>query len=164
MDKLLLDWSNMDQYSAVPIGYRFVDRAEVIPGIEAWGKKAVSTLDWYFKIHFPGNPVMPGVFLMELMQQTGMLIVTTMPEAGTNILLFHACESMRMYGSARPGDLLSAHVVLESFRHGVAKFSGEVTAFTSEERADTLVCRMRFSLVSQEEISSKFTKISNGGG
>lgn len=160
MEKILLDWSNMDQYSAVPIGYRFVDRAEVIPGVEAWGRKAVSTLDWYFKIHFPGNPIMPGVFLMELMQQTGMLIVTTMPEVSANILLFHACESMRMYGSARPGDLLSAHVVLESFRHGVAKFSGEVITCASGEGVDTLVCKMRFSLILQEEIPNNITKIS----
>lgn len=150
MEKISLDWSNMDQYSDIPIGYRFVDWAEVIPGVEAWGRKAVSSLDWYFKIHFPGNPIMPGVFLMELMQQTGMLIVTTMPETRTNLLLFHACDSMRMYGSARPGDLLSAHVVLESFRHGVAKFSGEVVACAPKEKADTLVCKMEFTLVSPD--------------
>ena len=151
-ESILIDWRNMEQYSSIPIGYRLVDQAIVIPGKEAFGRKAVSSLDWFFKVHFPGNPIMPGVFIMEVMQQTGMLIVTTMRESKTDILLFHSCESVRMYRGVRPGDMLSSHVVLESFRHGVAKFNGKVTICDTEKGEEKTVCTMKFVLISEKDI------------
>lgn len=152
MEKIVVNWENMEQYSDIPIGFRFVDQAEIVPGKEGWSKKTVSSLDWYFKVHFPGDPVMPGVFLMEVMQQTGMLIVTTMPESKTKLLLLHSCESMRIYRSARPGDVLSAHVILESYRYGVAKCSGSVTVYDNLEKDEKVVCEMKFILVAPGSI------------
>ena len=42
-NKVIIDWSNFEEYSSVPIEYRFVDRCEVVPGKEAFGMKAVSS-------------------------------------------------------------------------------------------------------------------------
>ena len=60
MESIRITWENMDRYSAVPIEYRFVDWAEVIPGKEARGYKAVSSQDWFFKFHFPGDITTDG--------------------------------------------------------------------------------------------------------
>ena len=150
MDKLLLDWSNMDAYTRVPISYRFVDKVEVVPGREAVGMKAVSSQDWYFKIHFPGNPVMPGVFLMEAMQQTGLFIITTLPETKEKLMLFQGCKNMRMYRSVRPGDIIKTYVALKSFRHGIADFEGK--ACIQESEKETLACAMSFTLIIQSQL------------
>ena len=148
MNKVIINWENISDYSSVPIEYRFIDRCEVIPGKEAIGTKMVSSLDWYFKFHFPGNPIVPGVFLMEALQQTGLLIITTMPAEKGKIMLFQGCKSMRIYRPVRPGDIIKAYVSLLTYRCGVASFHGELK---KEERdGERLACAMDFTLVSQE--------------
>ena len=150
MEKLVVNWENMDEYTAVPMAYRFVDEVVVTPGEDAIGTKLVSSLDWYFKIHFPGNPIMPGVFLMEAMQQTGSFIITTMEGIGSCEMLFQSCRAMRIYKAVRPGDILKTAVKLKSYRHGVAVFSGEAKIHCEE--GEILACVMEFTLVLQKEL------------
>ena len=148
-EKISLDYRTLYDYVKVTVEYTFIDTAEVVPGREAWGQKLASTQDWYFKIHFPGNPIMPGVFIMESIMTTGSLIVYTM-EGKKNIqLLFNGCESVKLYNSVRPGDILRTHVVLERYRSGFAKFDGE--AFVD----DKLVCKMKFILIAPEEFPKR---------
>ena len=147
-DSILINWENIERYSSVPIKYRFVDKCVVVPGKEAVGTKVVSSQDWYFKIHFPGNPIMPGVFLMEAMQQTGMLIITTMPDSKERLMLFQGCKAMRIFKPVRPGDVIHMYVSLRSYRLGVAVFHGEVKR---EDEVETLVCSMDFTMVSKDK-------------
>lgn len=161
MDKLVITWEGMCDYLPVPIEYRFVDWAEIIRGKEAWGYKAVSSQDWYFRTHFPGNPIMPGVMVMDLFQQTALMILKSSSSINETDMLFSSCERMRMFHSVRPGDFLTAHVELEFFSYGVAGFYGEVKIKRPYEKKEFLACSMKFSMIRKNQLLSLTGKVTN---
>lgn len=140
-----LKWNELENYIADPIEYRFVDEIRVGEN-KAFGRKMVSSQDWYFKMHFPGNPVMPGVFVMEALMQTGVFIITTRNLYSEKLMMFHACNSMRMYGEVRPGSVLDTEVTLTSWRGGIAKYEGK--AFVENRK----ICEMNFTLIMPSEL------------
>lgn len=73
-----LDYRNMQEYFRQTKEFIFLDKVDIEPGESAKGTKLMSSQDWYFQYHFPGNPVMPGVFQMEALMQTGGLIINTL--------------------------------------------------------------------------------------
>ena len=155
---MLISWENMSHYSSVPLEYRFVDSADVIPGKEAKASKVISSLDWYFKMHFPGDPIMPGVLLMETMQQTALLIITTLPDIDEKVMYFQGCKNMRMFNSVRPGDTLQMHVVMNDFRLGVANFHGDVMVTHPFEEKQKKACTMDFTMILPSQMVSISTE------
>lgn len=145
-NRIIIDYSNIFEYSKDTIEYMFVDRAEVIPGKEAWGIKLSSHQDWYYKIHFPGNPIMPGVFIMESLMTTGAFIINTMEGKKEVQFLFDSCKEVKIYKSVRPGDTINSHVKLVKYRLGVASFEAE--AFVE----NNLICKMSFRLIAPSEL------------
>lgn len=144
-EKVIINYNNIFQYTKNTLEYLFVDKAEVIPGKEAWGIKLASHQDWYYKMHFPGNPIMPGVFVMEAIMTTGSFVIYTMPEKKEVQLLFNSAKDVKMFRSVRPGDVINTHAVLERYRHGVANFRGKAMC------ENELVCQMSFTLIVPEE-------------
>ena len=53
---------------------------EYVPGESAIAYKYVNEKEWYFKGHFPGNPIMPGVLITEALAQTGAVAILSMEE------------------------------------------------------------------------------------
>ena len=51
---------------------------EYVPGESAIAYKHVSEDEWYFKGHFPGNPIMPGVLITESLAQTGAIAILSL--------------------------------------------------------------------------------------
>lgn len=148
-NRIILDWKTLPDYIRDVPEYTFLDKADVLPGKEASGVKLASGQDWYFHIHFPGNPIMPGVLLMECIQQTGGLIINTMPNKKSALLMFLGCSNVRMYDSVRPGDTVYTKSVLNSYKRGVARFSGEA------KKGNTLICEMDFTLIVEGEFVTK---------
>jgi 3-hydroxyacyl-[acyl-carrier-protein] dehydratase len=96
--------------------------------------KMVSGLDPYLQGHFPGNPVMPGVLIVEAMAQaSGILGRLTFPERSHSCLLTEIGET-RFRRQVVPGDCLELLITVEKQRkdffwfNGVAKVSGELAA------------------------------------
>ena len=91
-----------DPLSRLPHGpsFRFVDRiVEITPGARVVALKNVTCGDPYLQDHFPGNPIMPGVLLIEAMAQTAGLLL---PE-GSSALLAQIKEA-RFRRPVIPGD------------------------------------------------------------
>ena len=68
--------------------FLMIDEVEkYVPGESAIAYKNVNVEEWYFKGHFPGNPIMPGVLITESLAQTGAVAILSMDEnKGKNAL------------------------------------------------------------------------------
>ena len=79
---------------------------ELEPGIRAVGKKCVSYNEPYFAGHFPEEPVMPGVLIIEALAQTGAVAILSKPENKGKIAYFGGIDRCRFKGKVVPGDTL----------------------------------------------------------
>ena len=105
-----------------------IDRVvDLVPSVGCVGIKNVSINENYFQGHFPKQPVMPGVLVIEAMAQTaGVLVVHALgPEAEGKLVYFMLVDSARFRRPVVPGDQLRVHVTKLRSRKNVWKFRGE---------------------------------------
>lgn len=94
----------------IPHRYPFlmVDTIEELePGVRALGKKCVSGNEPYFQGHFPGNPVMPGVLILEALAQVGAVAILSDPEWKGKTAYFAGIDRVRFRRKVMPGDVLT---------------------------------------------------------
>ena len=66
---------------------------EYIPGKSCIAYKNVDKSEWYFKGHFPGNPIMPGVLITESLAQAGAVAILSLEEnKGKKQRIIHHCQ------------------------------------------------------------------------
>ena len=114
----------------IPHRYPFlmVDRViDVVPNVSATGIKNVSINEPYFQGHFPQQPVMPGVLIIEAMAQTAAVLVvhTLGPAAEGKLVYFMSVENARFRRPVMPGDTLHVHVAKDRSRANVWKFTAQ---------------------------------------
>jgi 3-hydroxyacyl-[acyl-carrier-protein] dehydratase len=114
----------------IPHRYPFlvIDRLEdVVANESAVGIKNVTINEYYFPGHFPGQPVVPGVIIIEAMAQTAaVLVVETLgPDAEGKLVYFMTINDARFRKPVGPGDTLRVHVQKLHNRRNVWKFRGE---------------------------------------
>lgn len=83
---------------------------EYVPGKSAIAYKNVNEQEWYFKGHFPGNPIMPGVLIAESLAQTGAVAILSMDENKGKNALFGGIDKMKFKRKVVPGDRLKLEV------------------------------------------------------
>lgn len=97
----------------LPHRYPFllVDKVEsVVPGESAIAYKNVSMNENFFQGHFPGEPIMPGVLIIEALAQTGAVAILSLPEYKGKIALFGGVDKLRFKRQVIPGDVLKLEV------------------------------------------------------
>ena len=114
----------------LPHRYPFllVDRAEdYVASTSITGIKNVTHNEPFFPGHFPIDPVMPGVLIVEAMAQTGALLMSKSLEVAVEgkVILFMSIDGVRFRKPARPGDQLHMKVVVTKQRGDIFKFRGE---------------------------------------
>jgi 3-hydroxyacyl-[acyl-carrier-protein] dehydratase len=122
----------------IPHRYPFllVDRAEAYRAHKSIvGIKCVTMNEPYFLGHFPGNPVMPGVLIVEAMAQTGAVLMSKSLNADVEgkTIMFMALDNVRFRAPVRPGDVLRMAVDVVRARDVVFKFRGQ--AFVGDKLA-----------------------------
>ncbi|MBX6753550.1 MAG: 3-hydroxyacyl-ACP dehydratase FabZ [Thermorudis peleae] len=114
----------------IPHRYPFllVDRiVEIEWGKRAVGIKNVTVNEPFFQGHFPGNPIMPGVLIIEALAQVGAVAVLGMPEYRGKLAFFAGIDRVRFKRPVRPGDTLRLEVELEKMRRSIGIGQGRAT-------------------------------------
>ena len=82
----------------------FIDELE--PGVRAVGYKSVTFNEPQFNGHFPGQPVMPGVLMIEALAQVGAVAILSLPENKGKAAFFGAINNAKFKQMVLPGDRL----------------------------------------------------------
>ena len=80
---------------------------ELEPGVKAVAKKCVTYNEPFFAGHFPEEPVMPGVLIIEALAQTGAVAILSQPQMKGKIAYFAAINSAKFKRKVVPGDVLT---------------------------------------------------------
>ena len=110
------------------------DITELIPDKRAVGHWRPTGAEDFFRGHFPGIPVLPGVLIMEALAQAGAVVVLSMPRFQGKIGYFAGMDKVRFKRKVYPGDLLELTVDIErtfqniGYGMAVASVDGETAA------------------------------------
>lgn len=91
--------------------FLMIDEVEsYVPGKSATAYKYINEEEYYFKGHFPENPIMPGVLIVESLAQTGAVAILSMEENKGKNALFGGIDKLRFKKQVLPGDKLKLEV------------------------------------------------------
>jgi len=104
---------------------------DVNPGNFIVAKKYLNNELWFFKVHWPGDPNMPGVLQLESMTQACALILQTKPEYKKKVIYVSKIDKTIFKMKVTPESDLEIKAKVISFKRGVAKCEAE-TFFKSK--------------------------------
>ncbi|MFQ5637337.1 MAG: 3-hydroxyacyl-ACP dehydratase FabZ [bacterium] len=140
-DGVVLDASALQKILPHRYPFLLVDRiVELEPGQRVVGIKNVTLNEPFFKGHFPGHPIMPGVLILEAMAQTGgILLLKEFDHPEEKLVYFTTLDKVKFRKPVYPGDQLRFEMEMVKFRHPLFRMTGK--AFVDSR----LVCQADLS-------------------
>jgi 3-hydroxyacyl-[acyl-carrier-protein] dehydratase len=137
-----------------------VDRiTEITPGKRVVGYKNVTINEPFFNGHFPGQAVMPGVYIIESMAQVAAIMMLCLPEHKGKLALLAGIENARFREPVIPGDRL----VTEATVNWIRGTFGQVTLMSRVDGQEVARCDMKFAFkpITEASHNKVYEKITN---
>lgn len=122
---------------------------EIEPGVRCVAAKRVDPADPVFAGHFPGNPLLPGVLVIEAAAQAAGLMLAAAGEGAPALMVLAAVEHFKFKRPVRPGDLMEIETQLLAQVPGMAAVSAVVRVGTA------VVASGQLSLASRGQVVNK---------
>tara|TARA_Y100000590_G_scaffold470007_1_gene661253 strand:- start:1679 stop:2146 length:468 start_codon:yes stop_codon:yes gene_type:complete len=147
MKKFSLDKKGICEYQQNRDPYLLIDYAtEIIPGKSAKGYKDLKNDEWFFKVHWPNDPNMPGMLQIEALIQMCALSLLSLPGNKGKVMYLTSANNMKFIKKIIPNSRLDIETQVRSFKRGLAICEG--TGLVRNE----IVCKAEFNLILPEEI------------
>ena len=122
--------------------YLLIDYAtKIVPGKSIEGYKNLKKNEWFFKVHWHGDPNMPGMLQVEAMVQMSSLIIFTLPNINEKTLYLANATNIKFFKKIIPGDKLEILSKLVSSNRGLYKFEAE--GYVKKK----IACKADFTLI-----------------
>ena len=138
--KILELQKNRDPYLMID----YVD--ELIPGVSANGYKDLKNDEWFFKVHWEGDPNMPGMLQIEALVQMSALAILALPGNEGKVMYLTSATNLKFIKKITPNKRLYIKTKVVSFNRGIAKCTG------SGHLDNELACKAEFNLILPNEI------------
>ena len=138
---MILDTEKIEELIPHRHPFLFVDDCEIIvPGEHGKSQKLFSSDEYFFKGHFPNNPIVPGVIIVEAMAQTAGIVVSyKLKEFEEKSVLFMSVNKAKFRKPIFPNEKVSFEVKFLNSVKDVYKFKGNCY------KGDIKVCEAEFS-------------------
>ena len=147
MKKIVLDKQRIYEYQQNREPYLLIDFAtEVIPGKSAKGYKNLNKNEWFFKVHWPKDPNMPGMLQIEALVQMCALSILSLPNNKGKVVYLTSANNMKFIKKIIPDSRLYIETKIKSFKRGLAICEG-IGLIQNE-----IACKAEFNLILPEEI------------
>ena len=124
-----------------------IDHAsEVIPGISSKGYKDLKKDEWFFEVHWPNDPNMPGMLQIEALVQMSSLAILTLPNNKGKIMYLSSSKNLKFIKKIIPNSRLNIETKIKSFKRGIAVCDGVGTV------ENEIVCKAEFILILPDEL------------
>ena len=108
--------------------FLFVDEiVELEPGVRAHGRWTITGDEWFLQGHFPGNPIVPGVVMVEASAQVAAICALTHPDHQGKFGVFAGIDDVRFRRIVRPGDVLDMVIDVDRLRGRIGRVRATVT-------------------------------------
>ncbi len=127
--------------------YLMIDFAEeVVPGKSAKGYKDFREDEWFFKVHWAGDPNVPGMLQIEALVQMSALSILSLPGNKGKVMYLISANNIKFLKKIIPNKRFYIETKIKSFKRGLAICEG--LGLIEKQ----IACKAEFNLILPEEI------------